>query len=254
MLFVSIGPTFYFLEDENISGFATLLITFCVVLLVATLWVSIKSPKTILNIASPTSRFAAFLVDSILCAIIPVIIHLILSPVSALLFFFSYSYFTGEGQFPLYMYPLLFIANFFAYILVPILFPAISLIYFAYFNSKGQTLGQKLLGIKIEKEDGSLLKYKEAFLRHIYFNILYILPIVGYINFYFLFNSKRQNVYDLKYKVVVKPVDEKKFIGYLVTVIAAIPISFVTWIISAILASTIFLYPYDVITWIFSGF
>ena len=141
------------------------------------------------NFPQPTSRFGAFAIDSILCGLI---------------------------TFPLAI-PFVFALGETASFLVTGLFFLVGALYFSIFNSKGQTLGHKVVGIKIEKEDGSQLTFADAFVRHIVFSILNSIPFLNLINLFALIDAKKQNLYDKIGNVVYRPVNEQPVVGYGVT-------------------------------------
>jgi uncharacterized RDD family membrane protein YckC len=86
----------------------------------------------------------------------------------------------------------------------------ISIFYFSYFHSKsGQTVGMKFLGIKIINEDGSNLTFGGAFLRYFLCGILNFVTI-GIASLWALFNPKKQTLYDLILKTIYIAQDEQK--------------------------------------------
>ena len=136
----------------------------------------------------PTSRFGAFVIDSILCGLICLPLAI---PVA----------FLGD-------------ASVFYNGLIGGVFLLIQTIYFSYFNSQGQTLGHKVLGLNIRKEDGSNLTFGEALIRHVVFLIINSIPVVNLLNLFALIDSKKQNLYDKLANVVYKPANEQAVIGY----------------------------------------
>ena len=136
----------------------------------------------------PTSRFGAFVIDSILCGLICLPLAI---PVA----------FLGDD-------------SVFYNGLIGGVFLLIQTIYFSYFNSQGQTLGHKVLGINVRKEDGSNLTFGEALIRHVVFLIINSIPVVNLLNLFALIDSKKQNLYDKLANVVYKPANEQAVIGY----------------------------------------
>lgn len=150
-----------------------------------------KSEPSVISTSSypkPTSRFGAFVIDTILCGLICLPLAI---PVA----------FLGD-------------AVVFYNGLIAGVFILVQTIYFSYFNSQGQTLGHKVLGITIQKEDGTNLSFGEALIRHVVFLIINSIPVVNFINLFALIDSKKQNLYDKLANVIYKPANEQAVIGY----------------------------------------
>jgi len=113
-------------------------------------------------------RFIAYMVDGFILA------------VPALIIFFGFSFIFGSEAFSSFKEPENIKLGILIQIIAPaILASAISLIYFTYFIGKtGQSPGKKSMGLKVVNSDGSVLGYKRAFFRYLFF-ILYELPIIG---------------------------------------------------------------------------
>jgi uncharacterized RDD family membrane protein YckC len=82
--------------------------------------------------------------------------------------------------------------------------------YFGYFHSKdGQSLGMKIVGIKISKEDGKLLDGVAAVLRTLTFWILTPLTL-SISNLIAIFSVKKQALHDMIFQTVYTNVDTSK--------------------------------------------
>lgn len=137
------------------------------------------------------TRTAAYFIDSI---ILGLAISLIQLPITILL---------GLAEVPEYVDGI--ITYFNAIILTTI--------YFYYFLTKdGTTPGLQYLGLKIVKEDGSLLSPGDTIVRTIIFNILFLISIVT-----IPFNSKKQGIHDLVVKSICIKDNEKETRGKWIT-------------------------------------
>ena len=135
--------------------------------------------------SSNLSRFAAYLVDSIILGLISTLLILPLVLLTK-----------SDSQIFSQIFPLL-----------PNVF---GIFYFTYFHSKdGQTVGMKFLGIKIINEDGSNLTFGGALLRYFLCGILNFVTI-GIASLWALFNPKKQTLYDLMSKTIYVAQDEKQ--------------------------------------------
>jgi uncharacterized RDD family membrane protein YckC len=109
----------------------------------------------------------------------------------------------------------------------------VPLLYYAYFQSKtGQTWGMRIVGIKIIKEDGSLLSFNEAFARFFIYSlgsaiagVLSYVPVVGGIlssiasicwSGWCLYDKKKQNLYDKIFNNIYVSENEKTTISKVV--------------------------------------
>jgi len=155
----------------------------------------VETPNvSISNFPQPTSRFGAFVIDSILCGLFATPLHL--------LFYFIFGLYDNYVT---------------QYLVASVSTFIIGALYFPIFNSKGQTLGHKVVGIKIEKEDGTQLTFADAFVRYIVFSILNSIPFLNFINLLALIDAKKQNLYDKIGNVVHRPINEQPVVGYGVT-------------------------------------
>lgn len=78
--------------------------------------------------------------------------------------------------------------------------------YFAYFLPKdGTTPGLKYLGLKITKEDGSLLTTGESLVRTLVFSLISFINLIA-----ILVTQKRQGVHDMVYNTICVKVDEQE--------------------------------------------
>ncbi len=143
-----------------------------------------ETPVPIISSAgysSNLSRFAAYIVDSIILGLIGTLLTLPLVLLTK-----------SDSQ------------------IFSFLPAVIGIFYFIYFHSKdGQTVGMKILGIKIINEDGSNLDLKGASIRYLLWAIL--TPItIGIAPLWALFSSKKQTLYDLISKTIYVAQDEKQ--------------------------------------------
>jgi uncharacterized RDD family membrane protein YckC len=85
----------------------------------------------------------------------------------------------------------------------------LGLAYFGYFLSKeGQTPGLKFLGIKVTKEDGTLLNFGLAAVRHFVFGLVSAFTLgIGVL--WALWDNKKQTLYDKIFHTCYYSVDEK---------------------------------------------
>lgn len=125
--------------------------------------------------ASNLTRFAAYLIDALILGILTALFSIILSANSA---------------------------------------QAVSLIaglaYFGYFlSTTGQTVGMKFLGIKISKEDGTLLNFGLAAVRHFLFGIITTFTL-GVGALWALWDGKKQTLYDKIFHTCYYSVNENK--------------------------------------------
>lgn len=111
--------------------------------------------------ASNLTRFASYLVDSLILGLLTAVISVLAGANSA--------------QTIVYL---------------------ISIAYFGYFlSTTGQTLGMKFLGIKVVKEDGSLLNFGLAAVRHFVFGLVSFFTLgIGIL--WALWDPKKQTLYD----------------------------------------------------------
>jgi len=115
--------------------------------------------------------------------------------------------------------------------------------YFIFFwvNQNGQTLGQRLLAIKVQKEDGQPIDIGTAVIRYIGYLISSVVFALGFI--WIAFDSKKQGWHDKMARTVVVKTDGKSHttIALVITVI-----SFLLFIalIAAIVVGGLFLVNY----------
>lgn len=87
-----------------------------------------------------------------------------------------------------------------------LVFLVITFGYFTYFLSKdGTTPGLKYLGLRIVKEDGSILTTGQALLRTFVFSLLWLINLI-----LILASEKRQGVHDMAAGTVCEKVDEQE--------------------------------------------
>lgn len=157
------------------------------------------------NITLPKwySRFAAYLIDSL-------IISLILSPLFLLISFGSAALLGSASQIAV---------TFFAALLVPILLS----LYLAYFQSKeGMTWGMKFIGLKISQPSGELLTFQNALFRALLVtsvgSVLSIIPFAGQLLAFIyalvlivtiLTDKSNQGFHDKMFNAVYSKIDEK---------------------------------------------
>jgi uncharacterized RDD family membrane protein YckC len=100
--------------------------------------------------------------------------------------------------------PFMMAANVATWIAFGTIIVVIWLLYFPYFESTtGQTLGKKVMGIKVVKENGKKLTFGDALIRTI-FRIIDMLPaayIIGLI--VILVSEKKQRIGDMAAKTIV---------------------------------------------------
>lgn len=125
--------------------------------------------------ASNLTRFAAYLIDSFILGIVTAIFYFILTANSAQVVGFI-----------------------------------TALVYFGYFlSTTGQTVGMKFLGIKISKEDGTLLNFGLAAVRHFLFGIITTFTL-GVGALWALWDGKKQTLYDKIFHTCYYSVNENK--------------------------------------------
>lgn len=168
-----------------------------------------------MNLARKHSRFAAYLIDSIIYGSVSVLIFAVTFFIYALIAGTSLPSIANSNNLQSAV-GLTFILG---YLTVSIIITILVGVYYAHFLSKNaQTPGMKFVGIKAQKEDGSNLTFQEAAIRYIVFSILGFLgaalayiPYVGIflyipamfgIYFWCLIDKKQQNVYDMIHHVV----------------------------------------------------
>lgn len=176
------------------------------------------------NIPSPLSRFAAFLIDSGIFLVLQIIIFFVIIKLASLP---DYGFLRG------------FVILIFAFIIGVVfsfLGPFIYLTFSLYIWNK--TIGMKILGLQAVKVDNSKLTFFNSLVR----NFLYLIPFVMLtisiianianlryekliysIIFYlilfclwylwFLFNSKKQNLYDTAQNIQIVATSDKKFLS-----------------------------------------
>lgn len=149
------------------------------------------------------SRFAAYLIDSL-------IFTLILFPLFFLIGFGSAAFLGSASEITLT-------------ILVALLVPILSSLYFAYFQSKeGMTWGMKFIGLKISQPSGELLTFQNALFRALLVtgvgSILSIIPFAGQLlSFIYvivlivtiLTNKSNQGFHDRMFNAIYSKIDEK---------------------------------------------
>ena len=98
--------------------------------------------------------------------------------------------------------PFMMLANMFSWIGAIVV--VISILYFLYFESTtGQTLGKRMVGIKVVKENGKKLSFGDALIRTV-FRIIDMLPVAYIIGFIvILVSQKKQRVGDVVAKTIV---------------------------------------------------
>ena len=168
-----------------------------------------------MNLARKHSRFAAYLIDYIICGSVSVLIFAVTFFIYALIAGTSLPSIANSSNLQSAV-GLTFILG---YLTVSIIITILVGVYYAHFLSKNaQTPGMKFVGIKAQKEDGSNLTFQEAAIRYIVLSILGFLgaalvyiPYVGIflyipamfgIYFWCLIDKKQQNVYDMIHHVV----------------------------------------------------
>lgn len=125
--------------------------------------------------ASNLNRFAAYLVDILIIAILAGVFGTLLGTTAASLLGF-----------------------------------VVMVIYYSYFHSKdGQTLGMKLVGIKITKEDGTLIDGLNAVLRTIAYWFLSAITI-GISSLIAVFTAKKQTLHDIIFHTIYVNEDTEK--------------------------------------------
>jgi len=136
-------------------------------------------------------RILAVIIDHIILGIVAFIIAMPLG-VSAMTF-------SAAGMNPMAM-----AANMMSWVVFGALILIIWLLYFPYFESTtGQTLGKRVMGIKVTKEDGKKLSFGDALIRTV-LRIVDALPfayIIGLI--VIMVSQKKQRIGDMAVKTIV---------------------------------------------------
>lgn len=177
----------------------------------------VASQKEI-KLSNNFSRFAAYLIDTSILAIPNVIVLIFL----ILYILVLDIYYPGNLKLNILHTTITVTA-----ILLGVLILILNFLYYSHFLSKkGQTWGMSYLGIKLKKEDGNLLSFKEALLRHTVYSVLpstltisSLIPIFGPIltipllllipsYLYCFYDKKRQNIYDKIHDVIYISVNE----------------------------------------------
>ncbi len=135
-------------------------------------------------------RILAVIIDHVILGIVALIIAMPLG--------FSTMMFSVASVNPMAM-----AANMFSWMAFGVVIFIIWLLYFPYFESKtGQTLGKKVMGIKVTKEDGKALTFGDALIR----TVLRIIDgLGGYVLglIVILVSQKKQRIGDMAAKTIV---------------------------------------------------